>query len=137
MKDVLNDIKIIKNGKNVTNQQLSKLSGVPLGTVNKILSGATKSVKSETLEKLNSALLNSSPVCATENFGFIKVGAHTLEVILASPKKNAEIIVEAIVKATKKGVSLLCFPKLSLTGSTLGSLFYQTTLLNSAVKIWK
>lgn len=40
----------------LTNQQLSTLSGVSLGTINKIFSGATQSPRIETIEALTSAL---------------------------------------------------------------------------------
>ena len=40
----------------LTNQQLSSLSGVSLGTINKIFSGATQSPRLETVEALSSAL---------------------------------------------------------------------------------
>ncbi len=132
MNETLKQIKIIKNGKKITNEELSNLSGVPLGTVNKILSGATKSVKTQTLEKLKRAL-QEQDFDQIENFGFYKVGAYTPEIVLASPQKNAEIITEAIKKASKKGISLLVFPKLCLAGSTLGSLYMQKALLNSSV----
>ena len=53
------DIRDIKNRKKqlgLTNKQLSDSSGVALGTVNKILSGATKSPQIDTLEALECAL---------------------------------------------------------------------------------
>lgn len=40
----------------LTNQELSSLSGVSLGTINKIFSGATRSPRLETVEALSSAL---------------------------------------------------------------------------------
>lgn len=40
----------------LTNQQLSRISGVSLGTINKIFSGATKSPQLDTMEALISAL---------------------------------------------------------------------------------
>lgn len=53
------DIETLKNKKKelgLTNQQLSAISGVPLGTINKIFSGATKAPQMDTLDALVSAL---------------------------------------------------------------------------------
>ncbi len=52
----LNNIKRIKNKLNITNEELSQISGIPIGTLNKLLSGQTASVKLETLEILAKAL---------------------------------------------------------------------------------
>jgi hypothetical protein len=38
LKETIDKIKFIKSDKKITNEQLSKESGIPLGTVNKILS---------------------------------------------------------------------------------------------------
>jgi predicted transcriptional regulator len=40
--DLLTTVKMVKQSKKITNLELSTLSGVPLGTVNKILCGQTK-----------------------------------------------------------------------------------------------
>ena len=94
MKNALEQIKLLKSEKGITNAELSALSGVPLGTVNKILSGATKSIKAETLDKLYSALNVSisfskkSPL----THGFCKVGACTPNVMLASVNQNDQSI---------------------------------------------
>ena len=136
MKNAFEQIKLLKSEKGITNAELSTLSGVPLGTVNKILSGATKSIKAETLDKLYSALNSSIGVGSKSplTHGFCKVGAYTPEIALASVSQNAQNIVNGIIEANSLGVSLLVFPKLSLTGATLGSLFYQQRLLSSAVE---
>ncbi|MFL0194247.1 helix-turn-helix domain-containing protein [Clostridium sp. WILCCON 0269] len=42
----------LKKKKGLTSEQLSKESGVPLGTLNKILNGTTKDPKLETLKAL-------------------------------------------------------------------------------------
>ncbi len=136
MNNIIDKLKIEKSSKKLTNAELSSLSGVPLGTVNKILSGATKSVKAETLEKLTLAIFNGE-VEVYENkpliYGFLKVGACTPEIVLASPKDNAQKIIESVNRADEQGVSLLVFPKLCLTGSTLGDLYRQQSLISSAL----
>ena len=45
-------INILKKEKGLTTEQLSKESGVPIGTLNKILNGTTKDPKLETLKAL-------------------------------------------------------------------------------------
>ena len=45
-------INVLKKKKRLTSEQLSNESGVPLGTLNKILNGTTKDPKLETLKAL-------------------------------------------------------------------------------------
>ena len=52
----LENIKRIKKQKNLTNESLSELSGISLGTLNKLLSGATEDPKLSTLLALKKAL---------------------------------------------------------------------------------
>lgn len=49
-------IKEIKRERGLTNEELSKLSGVPLGTLNKILSGHTTDPQFETVKAICKAL---------------------------------------------------------------------------------
>lgn len=49
-------IKEVKKKKGLTNQELSKLSGIPVGTLNKILSGHTPDPQFETVKALCRAL---------------------------------------------------------------------------------
>ena len=49
-------IKEIKKERGLTNEELSKLSGVPLGTLNKILSGHTPDPQFETVKAICKAL---------------------------------------------------------------------------------
>ena len=48
----LEKINEYKKRMGLTTEELSKLSGVPVGTLNKILSGATKDPKLETLKAI-------------------------------------------------------------------------------------
>ncbi len=64
--------------------------------------------------------------------GFIKVGAGCIKTHLANPAANAEEIIKLIKEADEKGVKLLTFPELCITGASLGSLFYNSTLLKGA-----
>lgn len=51
--EIINEL---KKNKGLTSEELSKKSGVPLGTLNKILSGVTKDPKLETLRALAKTL---------------------------------------------------------------------------------
>ena len=66
------------------------------------------------------------------NLGFVKVGAFSPEIKVADVDFNVKQIVESIKCADKKGVKVLAFPELCITGSTLGDLFYSDTLLKKA-----
>lgn len=54
--DWLDNIKKIKKEKGLTNETLSELSGISIGTLNKLLSGATSDPKLSTLTALSTAL---------------------------------------------------------------------------------
>ena len=64
--------------------------------------------------------------------GFVKVAAATPEIRVADCDYNAERIIEIIKEAEGKGVDLLVFPELCVTGYTAGDLFYSDTLLDGA-----
>ena len=106
---IIGKIKQVKNSKKLTNTELSKISKVPLGTLNKILSGATQSVKAETLDKILLALqinadsVYSSPSIELEtenkNFGFVKVGAYTPEIKVADVEFNTRSVISGIYES--------------------------------------
>ena len=64
--------------------------------------------------------------------GFIKIACATPDVKVADCRYNADRIIELITEAHCKGVKIICFPELSVTGYTCGDLFLQEALLNSA-----
>lgn len=64
--------------------------------------------------------------------GFVKVAAATPKIRVADCHYNAEQIFTQMREAEKKGVRILCFPELCLTGYTCGDLFLQRTLLQGA-----
>ncbi len=142
-------LKELKNSRGLTNEALAERSGVSLGTVNKLFSGKTASIKVDTLFSLAAALgvppetlLASAaapqPVLPpaqenhADNFGFVKVGVDSPEVRVADVAFNAGAIVSAAERAAAAGVKILCLPELSLTGYTCGDLFYQPALLSAA-----
>ena len=56
MKSLGEEFKERKNKLGITTEQLSRLSGIPIGTINKILNGETKSPRYATLKALNDVL---------------------------------------------------------------------------------
>ncbi len=65
--------------------------------------------------------------------GYFRVAASTPKLAVADPVTNAKEIEKCIVEASERGVSLLVFPELSLTGYTCGDLFFQRALRESAL----
>lgn len=66
--------------------------------------------------------------------GFIKIACATPDVKVADCQYNADRIIELITEAHSKGVKIICFPELSVTGYTCGDLFLQDALLSAAKK---
>ena len=66
-------------------------------------------------------------------YGYIKAGACTPEIKVADVAFNVDSIKKCMDKARYERVELLVFPELCITGYTCGDLFYQETLLGSAL----
>lgn len=66
------------------------------------------------------------------NDGFIKIACATPDLKVADCDYNTDKIIEMINEAHSKGVKIICFPELSITGYTCGDLFLQSALGNSA-----
>lgn len=64
-------------------------------------------------------------------YGFIKVGAAVPKLHLADCVANQQEIIEIIKQAQQKGIQVLSFPELALTGYTCGDLFFQLPLLSA------
>lgn len=64
--------------------------------------------------------------------GFVKTAAAVPSVRVADCVYNKEQIIGKIKEAHEKGVQVLGFPELAITGYTCSDLFYQTTLLEKA-----
>ena len=139
-------IKLLKKESGLTTRELAEKSSVPIGTLNKILCGQTKSIKSETLASIASALgKNASDLLADrgnsftvkkviKNHGYLRVAAVTPNVVLGNEKESVSGVLKAIEELNNEGVSLIVFPELSVTGYTLSDLFYQDTILKNAEK---
>ena len=63
------------------------------------------------------------------NYGFVKIGTFTPEIKVLDVDFNKNNVLDGIEIASKKGVEILAFPELCLTGSTAGDLVYSTTIL--------
>ena len=66
------------------------------------------------------------------NYGFVKMAAAVPEVHVADPKFNVQAIENLVLQAEGRGVEVICFPELSLTGYSCGDLFCQQLLLDEA-----
>ncbi len=65
--------------------------------------------------------------------GFLKVASATPTIQVANCPYNAQQIITVAKQAAEKQVSAIVFPELCLTGYTCGDLFFQQTLLTSAL----
>lgn len=66
------------------------------------------------------------------NYGYVKVAAAVPRVHVADCKFNARQIEKEIIIADGKGVQIITFPELCITGYTCGDLFAQQLLLEEA-----
>ena len=64
--------------------------------------------------------------------GFIRVGSVSPEIKVADVSANVTSCIEAAKDAAQKGVKVLCYPELVITGYTCGDLFGHRLLLSSA-----
>ncbi len=67
-----------------------------------------------------------------DNYGFVKVAAAVPQVAMADCARNAERIVALAQQAARRGVELVAFPELAVTGYTCADLFLQPALLDAA-----
>lgn len=141
MNELSANIRKIKEKSGVTVKELSGKSGISVPTLNRILSGKTNGVDTKKLLALSKALgvkitdfvpdnqtKTENPV--NKNYGYLRVGAVTPRVTLSDVDKNADAVISAVKKAEEKGVNVLVFPELFLTGYTISDLFYQPILLD-------
>lgn len=127
------------SGKTVS--QLAQDTNIPYGTLSKILSGTTKSIKPEYLAKLNGALGITNTATATANssttstpyMGFVKVAASTIDTHLGDTRANATEIIDRLHQLSRDNVKLACFAELSVTGYSCGDMMYSHTLLQGAL----
>ena len=65
-----------------------------------------------------------------KNFEYIRVASAVPSLKVADPDYNVKEIIKICLQAAKKGVRVLVFPELSISGYSCGDLFYQNTLIN-------
>ncbi len=137
-------IKELKKKSGLTTAELSEKSGIPIGTLNKILSASTKSVKSETLNALANALgvsiytlmdeKQESENVLSENLGYIRVAALTPNIKIGDMSETVKAVKTKIAEANGLNAQVAVFPELTLSGYTLSDLFYQDLLLKNCEK---
>ena len=144
MDKTIDALRRIRKEKGLTLKEVTELTGMSAGTVNKIFSGGIKSIKTKTAETLANALgvslaeLDVQPQAPATHeskkrcYGYAKCAALTNEVSVGDVDFNVKTTIALIEKAYKKGVTLAVFPELSLTGYTVGDLIYQDVLLRAA-----
>lgn len=69
-----------------------------------------------------------------KNFGYIRIGCAVPKVSIADVDVNVERIKRLADEACNKGVRVLVFPELSVTGYTCGDLFLQRPLQDKALE---
>ena len=87
------EMKKRKQEKGYTYAQISELSGVPLGTVQKIFSGETTSPRYDTLQALEELFLEKNMVAEESAYSVRRQGSYTLEDYYALPdERRVELI---------------------------------------------
>ncbi len=66
-------------------------------------------------------------------YGFIKTACVSPELKVADCEFNAAQIISSANEAAKRGVQIIVFPELSITGYTCGDLFFQNALQHNAL----
>ena len=65
-------------------------------------------------------------------YGYVKVGASTLELKVSDTIYNVQMIKKQIGEAVNKNIQIISFPELSITGYTCGDLFNQDILIDKS-----
>ena len=91
MKSLGEEFKERKNELGITTEQLSRLSGIPVGTINKILNGETKSPRYATLKALNDVLFRNM------DSGINGIRETTTSYTASSDKKQGEYTLDDLM----------------------------------------
>ena len=70
-------------------------------------------------------------------FNIYKVASIAPKLYLANPQKNAQEIVKLAKEANSNSAAIALFPELSLTGYSVGDLFFQSSLYNAQLDALK
>lgn len=65
-------------------------------------------------------------------YGYVKVGASTLELKVSDTIYNVQMMKKQIDEAVNKNIQIISFPELSITGYTCGDLFNQDILIDKS-----
>ena len=65
-------------------------------------------------------------------YGYVKVGASTLELKVSDTIYNVQMIKKQIDEAVNNNIQIISFPELSITGYTCGDLFNQDILIDKS-----
>lgn len=68
----------------------------------------------------------------TRDLGFLRIGAAAPHLRIADVDYNVAAIIEMMREARKRGIQVLAFPEMVLTGYTIGDLVQQNALLTGA-----
>ena len=74
----------------------------------------------------------SEAIKLSEDLGFLRVGAFVPATRVADIDANVHAIVEAMKQGHEKGVQVMAFPELAITGYTVQDLVLQQALLSKA-----
>lgn len=139
-KQIVEKLNQLKKQKGWTLSQLAEISGISLGTINKIMSGSLQKIKPDKLEKLASAFGVSVELFQDQksstpsvDLGMVSIACISPDVRVGDCKYNCEQILEQTQKAHANGVKIALFPELSVTGYCCGDLFLQEILCTSAL----
>ncbi len=69
-------------------------------------------------------------------YGFIRIGAASIKLRIGDIESNCEEVIKLLKEASSKEIKIVVFPELTLTGYTLGDLFFQESIferLNKAL----
>ncbi|MBO5867027.1 MAG: NAD(+) synthase, partial [Clostridia bacterium] len=131
----------LKKQKGWTLSQLAEISGLTLGTINKIMSGSLQKIKQDKLEKLANAFGVSVELFqdnvtkrVSRDLGLVKIACISPDVHVGDCAYNCNQIFVQAQKAEANGVKIALFPELSITGYTCGDLFLQEILYSTALE---
>jgi len=69
-----------------------------------------------------------------KEYGYLRVGASVNNIEVGNVDINVNEILSCLDNAQKKGIEIICFPELSLTGYTCGDLFFSEDLIKQSLR---
>ncbi len=139
--EIIRKLRDAKKECGITLKELSQKSGISQGTVNKIMSGALRGIKTDQLAKLSQAMGVSpsafldekkNAACSRRFLGYVRIAAVSPRLKVGDCNGNTEEIIRLASKAADNGVAIALFPELCVTGYTCGDLLFNETLRKTA-----